>query len=129
MELDGDMQNVSVARRFVSDTLDGLVPSAVVADLLLATSELVTNAFEHGQKRRVMVTARTTARGASVSVRSAGASGLDVDVGTWAPPPEWAATGRGLGIIRAVSDHIDIVRHDDTLEVTIHRGPNHDAAR
>jgi anti-sigma regulatory factor (Ser/Thr protein kinase) len=55
MELAVDMQNVSVARRFVSDTLDGLVPSSVVADLLLATSELVTNAFEHGRESPVVV--------------------------------------------------------------------------
>jgi anti-sigma regulatory factor (Ser/Thr protein kinase) len=129
MELDVDMQNVGVARRFVSATLDGLVPSSVVADLLLATSELVTNAFEHGRESPVVVTARTTAKGASVSVRSVGASGLDDDIDTWAPASESAATGRGLGIVRAVSDQIDIVRQHDTLEVTIHRALHLDGAR
>jgi anti-sigma regulatory factor (Ser/Thr protein kinase) len=129
MELDVDMRNVSVARRFVRATLDGLVPSSVVADLLLATSELVTNAFEHGRESPVVVTARMTAERASVSVRSTGACGLDDDIGTWTPPHGSAATGRGLGIVRAVSDHIDVVRHHDTLEVTIHRALNCDATR
>jgi anti-sigma regulatory factor (Ser/Thr protein kinase) len=129
MEFAVDMQNVSVARRFVSDTLDGQVESSVVADLMLATSELVTNAFEHGRECPVVVTARTTADGASVSVRSVGASGLDDDIDTWTPPCEPATTGRGLGIIRAIADQIDIVRHDDMLEITIHRSGAVEATR
>jgi anti-sigma regulatory factor (Ser/Thr protein kinase) len=124
-----DMRNVGVARRFVNATLDGLVPSAVVADLSLATSELVTNAFEHGHQRPVVVTARTTTEVASVSVRSIGAAGLDDNVDNWGTAPaEDAATGRGLGIVRAVADHIDVVRNDDTLEVTVHRAFSGDVA-
>lgn len=127
MELDVDMRNVGVARRFVSATLSGATPEAVIADLTLAMSELVTNAFEHGLEHPIVITARSAENGASISVRSNGADGLDDDVDAWVLAPETAAAGRGLGIVRAVSDHVDVTRADDTLEVTVHRALTGDA--
>lgn len=121
MQLDVDMRNVGVARRFVGSTLGGLAPDPVIADLTLAMSELVTNAFEHGLAHPVTITARSNPDGASISVRSSDTAGLDENVDAWALTPETAAAGRGLGIVRAVADHIDVSRVDDTLEVTVHR--------
>jgi len=70
VELEAHMENVSVARRFVRQELTGRVPEEAVTDLMLATSELVTNAFEHGSHHPVRLTVRRARDKASITVVS-----------------------------------------------------------
>jgi anti-sigma regulatory factor (Ser/Thr protein kinase) len=114
------MQNVGAARRFVRAALQDVVPNDVVADLALATSELVTNAFEHGPSA-VVVTTRIDAEQASVSVRSSATDGLSRDVASWKTAPPERLSGRGLGIVSSVADDVEVQRIDDEVEVTVRR--------
>lgn len=53
--LPGDVTAPAIARHAVRDALSKLgVAAARVEDVLLATSELVTNAFEHGDRPRLL---------------------------------------------------------------------------
>lgn len=119
MRLGVDMHNVGVARKFVQATFDGVVPHAVTADLVLATSELVTNAIEHGRSSSVLVTARVEAANASVSIRSAGAADHLADVPSWRTAAPDRVNGRGLGIVSALADDVDVVRAGDEIEITV----------
>lgn len=121
MRLDVDMENVGIARRFVRSTFDGIVPTDIAADLVLATSELVTNAFEHSRTSSVLVTVHTGHERASVSVRSTAQPGAVTDVSEWATPPPDQLSGRGLGIVHHVADHVDVVHADGEIEITVHR--------
>jgi anti-sigma regulatory factor (Ser/Thr protein kinase) len=114
-----DMRNVGVARTFVQTTLEGIVPHAVAADLVLVTSELVTNAIEHGRSSTVLVTARVAPAHASVTVRSAGAIERLADVSTWRTAAPDRLNGRGLGIVSALADDVDVVRAGDEIEITV----------
>jgi len=124
--LDRDMANVSVARHFVRAQLTAVVAAPALDDLVLATSELVTNAFEHGADAATTVAVRVGADDASITVTSRTDSTLS-DTSGVAPTEQWASVqpeqlnGRGLGIVRKLADRVD-VRHDgDSLQITIVR--------
>jgi anti-sigma regulatory factor (Ser/Thr protein kinase) len=119
MRLGVDMRNVGVARKFVEATFDGVVPHAVTADLVLATSELVTNAIEHGRSTSVLLTARVDGSHASVSIRSGGAIDHLADVSSWRTAAPDRLNGRGLGIVRALADNVDVQRAGDEVEITV----------
>lgn len=123
LELDpGTMSNVSVARSFVRRALEPIVPGDVVADLQLVTSELVTNAFEHGAPQPVLVAVKATERQASVTIRSHLRRGRQVaDVGEWSIAEPDRMAGRGLGIVRAVADGLEVDNDGDELTITVHR--------
>jgi serine/threonine-protein kinase RsbW len=122
IELAPDLTRLAIARRFVRTTLADIDPD-VSADLQLATSELVTNAIEHGAGDPITITITITRgdRRATVAVRS---SGRSPDVGppsTWNVAPPDAITGRGLGIVRALADHVAVRRSADDLEISVTR--------
>ena len=110
---------MGVARTFVQTTFDGAVPRAVTADLVLATSELVTNAIEHGRSESVLITARHDGSQASVSIRSGGATNQLADVAAWRTAAPDRVNGRGLGIVSAIADDVDVVRTGDEVEITV----------
>jgi anti-sigma regulatory factor (Ser/Thr protein kinase) len=121
MRFDVTMENVGNARRFVRATVNGAVPEGVADDLVLVTSELVTNAFEHAAAS-VVVTVRTHTDMASVAVRSAGTLPEHiVDVDGWRTAPPDHVTGRGLGIVQHIADHVAVVRSDGEVEITVRR--------
>src|SRR5580765_873687 len=121
MELESHMANVSAARRFVRSELEGRVPEEAVSDLMLATSELVTNAFEHGSPQPVRLTVRSNHEEASITVVSGGDGGRVPDVGDWRTARADRVSGRGLGIVREIADDIDVERSDGTVAITVHR--------
>ena len=121
MELEAHMANVSVARRFVRKELEGRVPEDAVTDLMLATSELVTNAFEHGSHRPVRLTVRSDGEEASITVVSGGEVGHVPDVDAWTTARADRISGRGLGIVREIADDIDIERGDGNVAITVRR--------
>jgi len=117
-----NMANVSAARSFVRRTLGGDVPDEVAADLQLATSELVTNAYEHGAEAPVVVTVSLGNGCASVSVTSHQRPGANVaEVAEWniADPEQMA--GRGLGIVRAIADDLELTKEASALTIAVHR--------
>jgi anti-sigma regulatory factor (Ser/Thr protein kinase) len=121
MRLDVDPRNIAVARRFVGSAMDGLVPEPVIADLVLATSELVTNAFEHGPSP-VVVSVTVASEQATVRVRTVdGGTWADVPhVERWEPAPPDRISGRGLGIVRRIADRVDVERGDGEIEIAVH---------
>ena len=121
VELEADMSNVSVARRFVRNELEGRVPDAAVTDLMLATSELVTNAFEHGSRQPVRLTVRSDHDEASITVESGGDPNRVPAVDTWSTARADRISGRGLGIVREIADDIDVERLGRGVAITVHR--------
>jgi anti-sigma regulatory factor (Ser/Thr protein kinase) len=92
-----------------------------VSDLMLATSELVTNAFEHGSHRPVRLTVRSNREEASITVVSDGESGRVPDVDDWTTVRPDRISGRGLGIVRGIADDIHVERSEGGVAITVHR--------
>jgi PAS domain S-box-containing protein len=83
-------------------------PELLVADIVLAGNEACTNSAEHayrgGDAGLMRVEARV--RGGEIHVRV-------VDFGTWKPPMDIPFRGRGIPLMRAVSDRVDL-DHSET---------------
>ena len=115
--LSADLAEVATARRFVRSHLAD-VDEQVAADAQLVTSELVTNAIEHGTGDQVTVCVHVGGADVEVTVESIGPS---PDVG---PADQWrladaeSIDGRGLGIVRAVASDIAVTRSDDRLTIS-----------
>jgi anti-sigma regulatory factor (Ser/Thr protein kinase) len=116
VELEAHMSNVSAARRFVRNELAGRV-----SDLMLATSELVTNAFEHGSTQPVRLTVRSARDEASITVVSGGDDGRVPEVESWTTARADRISGRGLGIVREIADDIDVERSAGSVAITVRR--------
>jgi anti-sigma regulatory factor (Ser/Thr protein kinase) len=116
----GSMSSVSAARRFVRNALARRVPASVSADLELATSELVTNALEHGAHVPVQVSVDVDDRSAWVTIESGDGASL-AEVEQWAIAGAERANGRGLGIVRAIADDVDVRRTSTSVSITVHR--------
>jgi anti-sigma regulatory factor (Ser/Thr protein kinase) len=113
--------SIGEARQFVREVTAGVVGDGapeLPGDLELAVSELVTNAVEYGLDAPITVSVTVTPANVLVSVRSARSSSAISDPSTWAGPLPAMRTGRGLAIVRAVSDAV-AVEADDTT-VTVH---------
>jgi len=119
----GQTSSIRAARLFVrqaaAEVLDLEGPeSDLPGDLELAVSELVTNAIEHGLDEPVTVIVAATADTVVVSVRSVRTPSGIADPSTWASPLPAVRTGRGLAIVRSISDEV-LVDADDAA-VTVH---------
>jgi GAF domain-containing protein/anti-sigma regulatory factor (Ser/Thr protein kinase) len=97
LQLGDEPDAVPKARRFAVAALSGLFPDELVDDAALIISELVTNAFLHGDPPVVV---RISARAHLVHIEVA-------DVSRSAPmrgrPDATAMTGRGMGLIESLS--------------------------
>ena len=121
MELEPHMSNVSAARRFVRDQVAAQAPEEALNDLMLITSELVTNAFEHGAPGPVRVTVHVDHGGALLTVTSRGDHARVPAVDDWTTASADRISGRGLGIVRQIADDIDVERSDDLVTITVRR--------
>ena len=85
-------------------------------DVLLAVSEAVSNAVEHGARgdveKPVVVIATMSVDDVQITVR---------DHGVWRDPVVSSERGRGLGIMRALMDEVVVERHDDGTVVRLAR--------
>jgi anti-sigma regulatory factor (Ser/Thr protein kinase) len=118
-----DTSSIGEARRFVREVTSGAIErvgpvSDLRGDLELAVSELVTNAVEHGHQEPVTVRVSVAPVAVTVSVRSVRTTKEISDPSTWAGPLPAMRTGRGLAIVRSVSDDV-AVEADDSM-VTVH---------
>ncbi|KAA8963882.1 SpoIIE family protein phosphatase [Mycobacterium sp.] len=108
---------LAVLRRQLDAWLrDVAVPEILAADVVLSVSEACANSIEHGYRGHRPGTVRVEAHcdGARVQVRI-------VDSGSWKPAPAVSANrGRGLQLIRAVSDwiNLDCTPSGTTVELT-----------
>ncbi|MET0459254.1 MAG: ATP-binding protein [Ilumatobacteraceae bacterium] len=99
------------------------VPSNIVDDLELLTSELVTNAIIHpdatgDQVVGVQVDASDTV---VISVSNVGPAAAIPPVDDWLPAPPLAVSGRGLGIVRRLCDSVSVEQHGDLTIVSCRR--------
>jgi anti-sigma regulatory factor (Ser/Thr protein kinase) len=99
------------------------VPSTIVDDLELIASELVTNAIVHpddggGHPVRVEVETSDTI---VVAVSNVGSAAAIPPVDEWVPAPPLAVSGRGLGIVRRLSDAVSVEQRGELTVVTCHR--------
>lgn len=125
IDLAVDTASIAAARRFVARACSGRVPRHVIADLVLSTSELVTNAIEHGrgpagERTPVRVRVQVDTGSAAVAVRSSGDADL-ADPRGWDLPDPDVRTGRGLGIVRRLTDRVEVVRVAGQVEITAAR--------
>lgn len=113
--------SIGAARRFVRDEVaDALADRGdeLRGDLELAVSELVTNAVQYGLDQPVSVSVSVTPAEVVVSVRSARTSSDIADPSTWAGPLPAMRTGRGLAIVRSITDEVAV--EADDASVTVH---------
>lgn len=106
-------ETIRAARRFVRDGLEAITTDRqTLADVELATSELVSNAIEYGSGDDYKVVIATTGERFVIEVTS-GHDGTAHGI-----PAEWSTSdpempsGRGLGLVRAVGTNV-WVRHAD----------------
>jgi anti-sigma regulatory factor (Ser/Thr protein kinase) len=113
-----DPADAARARRFVRHEIGAGADESFTADLELATSELVSNAIEHGAAG-VTVIVHDDGRGVAVTVENERA-GPDVprDVSSWTIAGPFEPGGRGLGIVRAISDHVDLSHDGSRVSIT-----------
>jgi anti-sigma regulatory factor (Ser/Thr protein kinase) len=118
-------EHVAPTRRAVHDYLVAhAVPPPVADDVRLIASELVTNAIVHGRSAGavgVEVAVAVCAPAEVVlEVSNDGPVGRIPPVEDWAPAPALALGGRGLGIVRRVSDAVE-VRGDERMATVVCR--------
>lgn len=114
----GEAASVREARKFVRGIIDEVVDDAEqCGDIELAVSELVTNAVEHTVHEPLTVTVVVTSESIVLSVDSARTSSEIAHPTTWASPLPAMKTGRGLAIVRAVSDDVSVDADDETVTV------------
>ena len=116
-ELEADLAEVGVARRFVRKVLVGK-PAALAADAQLVASELVTNAVEHGTGGPVVVELQCADSAVELTVVSNGPAPDVGAVADWRVAPVEEVTGRGLGIVRAIADRVEVRRRNGSLAIT-----------
>lgn len=108
-------------RRSVAKTL-GDVDEAVVADVLLALDEAVSNAIRHGSRggEQVLVTVEFDAEWVEMTVRDSGPTPrlprLPAE-----PPPVLHTGGRGLWLILQLVDEVRLQRIDEGTRLTMRR--------
>ncbi len=122
IELEPAFENVEAARRFVAERLDGVVADPdIVDDIRLAASELVTNAVEHGDFRRVVVELAVDTGVVSLSVTSHSPHDHLAPVSDWVIANPEQIAGRGLGIVRTLADDVSVSRGGGRLTITLER--------
>ena len=117
VRLMADVAEVAVARRFVRSSFADLSPT-LSADAELIVSELFTNAVEHGVGGSVVVELHRNATDFAIVVESVGPSPNVGEVSEWHVTSVDQLSGRGLGIVRSVADHVEIVRQDGRLVIS-----------
>lgn len=130
LSLAAETASVPIARRYVrralqrllpEDRLDPPVAAALSADLELAASELVTNAVEHGAGRTLELSVSCDGAVVALEVTSQGAADRVEPPRSWRIADIGSTTGRGLGIVRTLSDRVSVNRSDGNVSIRIER--------
>ena len=96
-------------------------PADSAGRVLLASTEALTNAIEHGSPggTAVEVDLSVTAERADIRVLDEGRPGAPLPVVPLEPPPPFALRGRGLIIISRLSDEFALRANGDGTEVDV----------
>ena len=108
-------------RRSVARTLDGL-QEEVVADVLLALDEAVSNAIRHGSRagKSVLVSVRTDAGWVEMAVHDGGPTPRLPRLPD-EPPPALQTGGRGLWLILQLVDEVRLQRIGEGTRLVMRR--------
>ena len=119
--LAAEESSVSAARQLVESELSrGRLGRCVIDDLVLAASELVTNAVAYGCGEDVDLVLREHAGVVELAVTNRGPADVG-PVHSWAMPPPGSIGGRGLALVRSVADRVDTAADGDCFTVTVTR--------
>lgn len=120
LELAPSRAEVTTARRFVTEWLAShTADRQLIGDAELVTSELVTNAVEHGRSAGITIHLGRTGSTAILSVTSGGSGDDLAPAESWALAGPDSVTGRGLGIVRRLAHSVDVTRGLDSVTVTV----------
>ena len=108
-------------RRAVARTLGG-VDGELVADVLLALDEAVSNAIRHGSRggEQVLVTVESDDEWVEMTVRDGGPTPRLPHLPA-EPPPVLQTGGRGLWLILQLVDEVRLQRIEDGTRLTMRR--------
>lgn len=112
-----DTSGIIDARQMVRSFAAATLPSERVDDLALVTSELVTNALEHGTGEPVDVRIHSEPTRIELTVSSPSFGQLDA---TPHMPPADQVRGRGLFLVAALSDEVVIDQSSGAVSITSH---------
>lgn len=106
-------ETIRAARRFVRERAEATaIDPQTLADVELATSELVTNAIEYGSGDDYQVAIASAGDRFVIEVKSTNA-GATLDMpAEWSPSDPETPSGRGLSLVKALSSNV-WVRHAD----------------
>jgi anti-sigma regulatory factor (Ser/Thr protein kinase) len=121
LQVAAETEKVAVARRFVRRVLADCDADDLVADLELVMSELVTNAIEHGDGHMVDMAVACDGHDVQVSVTSHSGAGSVEPSDRWQVAEASSITGRGLGIVRALADTIEVWHRSGQLQIVVQR--------
>lgn len=109
---------IRVARRFVRERVEPTtLDRQMLADVELATSELVSNAVEYGSGDDYQVTIATTDDRFIIEVASSH-GGTNPRIPTeWSTSDPESPSGRGLGLVSALSTNVWVRKTDDRVIV------------
>ena len=125
-EMPAQPEQVATARHAVVEFLAVRgVPSVMVDDIELVTSELVTNAIIHpepvpGRVGTVFLDVTLT-DAVVLSVANVGSASAIPPVESWLLAPPLAPSGRGLGIVRRLCDLVSVEQDGDRAVVHCRR--------
>jgi anti-sigma regulatory factor (Ser/Thr protein kinase) len=109
--------SIRAARTFVGERVDADMPEWDRRDdVLLATSELVTNAVEHGGGDAINVDVEVDAGSFVVTIESALTDAIG-DPAMWVGPAVAGPNGRGLMIVRSVVDDVTVTDGNGRLRI------------
>lgn len=122
MDVPSRVEDIAAARHAIVAFLrDHGVPSMIVDDLELVTSELVTNAIVHpaeadGQSAVVRLEVEMSDT-VEITVSNVGAAGAIPTIEHWKPAPPLAVSGRGLGIVMRLCDEVAVEQNGEQAVV------------
>ena len=100
------------------------VPTTIIDDIELVTSELVTNAIIHPRPDDGSAAVRVRVvldDAVEVVVANHGSVATIPPVEHWAPAPPFALSGRGLGIVRRLCDDVTVEQSAERAVITCRR--------
>ena len=116
------IDDVAAIRRAVAEFLARRsVPSTVIDDLELVTSELVTNAIVHRSSDDPVAVHVGLSETIEIEVCNHGSVASVPPVDAWRVPSPHEMSGRGLGIVRRLCDEAAIRQEGDWLVVRCRR--------
>ncbi len=106
-------------RHMIGDALSAaMVPEFETERVVLALSELATNAIQHGPGTPIRIEVHSEGSQIELRVRQQAGSRTIPDPDFWRLPQDQSQVGgRGLAIVAAVSDAVEVRADDETVEI------------